>query len=110
MAPNTARALPEAARPAFQAPSCLASPRTPDEARKMVDDLKSQEVDGIKTILESGTPAHPFPRFDHTLLRAVAEQSQADGFPIVCHIGDLRDVEDASMPTSTASNIPHASC
>ncbi len=89
-----ARALPEAARPAFQA-QLVRVPKNADEAKKMVDDLKAQGVDGIKTILESGTPAHAIPRFDITLLRAVADQSRADGLPIVCHIGDLRDVEDA---------------
>jgi imidazolonepropionase-like amidohydrolase/ABC-type multidrug transport system permease subunit len=89
-----ARFLPEALRPAFQA-QVVRLPKNVDEARKMVDDLKALGVDGIKTILEPGGPAHPIPRLDITLLRAVAEQSRADGLPIVCHIGDLRDVEDA---------------
>jgi imidazolonepropionase-like amidohydrolase len=61
----------------------------------MVDDLKALGVDGIKTILEPGPPGHPIPRLDLTLFRAVADQSRADALPIVCHIGDLRDVEDA---------------
>jgi imidazolonepropionase-like amidohydrolase len=89
-----ARFLPESARAAFQA-QVVRLPKNVDQARKMVDDLKAQGVDGIKAILEPGPPAHPIPRFDVTLLRAVAAESQADQLPIVCHIGDLRDVEDA---------------
>ena len=61
----------------------------------MVDDLKAKGVDGIKTILESGPAAHPIPRFDVTLLDAVSSESHKDSLPIVCHIGDLRDVADA---------------
>ena len=89
-----ARFLPEAARPAFQA-QLVRLPKNVDEARKMVDDLKAQSVDGIKVILESGTPRTPIPRFDTTIFRAVADQSRADALPIVTHIGDLQDVEDA---------------
>jgi imidazolonepropionase-like amidohydrolase len=89
-----AKYIPEAARAAFQA-QVVRLPKNVDEARKMVDDLKALGVDGIKVILEPGTPSKPIPRFDTTLLRAVADQAHADGLPIVCHIGDLRDVEDA---------------
>ncbi len=89
-----ARFLPEAARPAFQA-QIVRLPKNADEARKMVDDLKAKGVDGIKTILESGPAAHPIPRFDVTLLDAVSSESHKDSLPIVCHIGDLRDVADA---------------
>jgi imidazolonepropionase-like amidohydrolase/ABC-type multidrug transport system permease subunit len=89
-----AKFLPKASRAAFQA-QIVRLPKNVEEARKQVDDLKALGVDGIKTILESGPPAHTIPRFDATLFRAVADQSHADGLPIVCHIGDLRDVEDA---------------
>src|SRR5580698_8719048 len=56
-----ARFLPESARAAFQA-QVVRLPKNVDEARKMVDDLKAQGVDGIKAILEPGPPAHPIPR------------------------------------------------
>ena len=89
-----ARYVPESMRAQFEA-QIARLPKNSDEARQQVDDLKKLGVDGIKAILESGPPAHPIPRLDATLLRAIAAESRADNLPIVCHVGDLRDVEDA---------------
>jgi imidazolonepropionase-like amidohydrolase/ABC-type multidrug transport system permease subunit len=89
-----ARFLPESMRAQFEAQT-VRLPKTIEEARKQVDELKRLGVDGIKTILEPGPASKPIPRFDITLLRAVSDQAHADGLPIVCHVGDLRDVEDA---------------
>jgi len=89
-----AQYLPESARASFQA-QIVRLPKTADEARKQVDDLKALGVDGIKTILEPGPPGHPIPRLDTTLLRAISEEAHKDSLPIVCHIGDLHDVDDA---------------
>ncbi len=50
--------LPDAARPAFEA-GFLRMPKTPEEAKKMVDELAKRHVDGIKTILEAGAPSPP---------------------------------------------------
>lgn len=86
--------LPESARAAFQA-QLVRLPKTVEEARKQVDELKAQGVDGIKTILEPGPPGHPIPRLDSTLLRAISAEAHADNLPIVCHVGDLHDVDDA---------------
>jgi imidazolonepropionase-like amidohydrolase/ABC-type multidrug transport system permease subunit len=89
-----ARYLPKSMQEQFEAQT-VRLPKTVEEARQMVDDLKKLDVDGIKVILEPGAPGHPIPRFDSTLLRAVSEEAHKDSLPIVCHVGDLRDVEDA---------------
>lgn len=70
-------------------------PATPDEARKQVDDLKKQGVDGIKAILEAGWPGWLFNRMDVSILRAVAEEARAQNLPIVVHTGTAQDVADS---------------
>ncbi|HTS78097.1 MAG TPA: amidohydrolase family protein [Bryobacteraceae bacterium] len=89
-----ARFLPKSMQEQFEAQT-VRLPKTAEEARQMVDDLNKLGVDGIKVILEPGAPGHPIPRFDSTLLRAVSEEAHKDSLPVVCHVGDLRDVEDA---------------
>ncbi len=89
-----AQYVPEAMRAQFQA-QLVRLPKSPEEARKQVDDLKQLGVDGIKAILEGGFPGHPIPRLDPVLLRAIAEQARADNLPIVCHTGNAHDVADA---------------
>ena len=67
-----AKYVPEAMRAAFEQ-QIVRLPKTVEEARQQVDELKKQGVDGIKTILEGGAPSHPIPRLDITLLRAIAD-------------------------------------
>jgi imidazolonepropionase-like amidohydrolase/ABC-type multidrug transport system permease subunit len=86
--------LPETMRAQFAA-QLVRLPKTAEEARKQVDDLKQLGVDGIKAILEGGTPGRPIPRLDLALLRAIAEQARADNLPIVSHTGNAQDVADA---------------
>ena len=86
-----AQALPEQLRDAFQQ-QVVRLPKTPEEARQQVAELKARGVDGIKAILE-GQP--PFVRLDPAILRGVVEGARAAGLPIVCHTGDARDVADA---------------
>lgn len=86
--------LPEVARPAFNA-GFLRLPKTPEEAKKMVNDLAAKHVDGIKVILEAGSPARPYVRMDPALVKAVADAAHAVNLPVVCHTGNARDVEDA---------------
>jgi imidazolonepropionase-like amidohydrolase/ABC-type multidrug transport system permease subunit len=86
--------IPEAARGNFDA-QFLRLPKTPEEAKKMVDDLARRHVDGIKTILEAGSPAYPFVRMDPALVKAIADEAHAMHLPVVCHTGNARDVEDA---------------
>lgn len=86
--------IPEIARGSFDA-QFLRLPKTPEEAKKMVDELAKRHVDGIKTILEAGSPAYPFVRMDPALVKAIAEEAHKLHLPVVCHTGNARDVEDA---------------
>jgi imidazolonepropionase-like amidohydrolase len=73
----------------------LRLPKTAEEAKKMVDELAARHVDGIKAILEAGSPAYPFVRMDPALIKAIADEAHAQHLPVVCHTGNARDVEDA---------------
>ncbi len=86
--------IPEVARGNFDA-QFLRLPKTPEEAKKMVDELAKKHVDGIKTILEAGSPAYPFVRMDPALVKAIANEAHTLHLPVVCHTGNARDVEDA---------------
>jgi imidazolonepropionase-like amidohydrolase/ABC-type multidrug transport system permease subunit len=86
--------LPEVARASFDA-GFVRLPKTPEEAKQMVDELAKKHVDGIKTILEAGSPGYSFVRMDPALVRAIAEEAHALHLPVVCHTGNARDVEDA---------------
>ena len=70
-------------------------PKTPEEARKMVDDLKAVHIDGIKAVLESGVAGANFNRLDTNILNAIATEARAQGLPITVHTGDAQDVFDA---------------
>lgn len=70
-------------------------PKTAEEARRQVDELKRRGVDGIKAILEAGEPGMLFNRMDVSILKAIAGEARADGLPIVCHTGNAQDVADA---------------
>jgi len=82
-------------------------PKSPDEARHMVDALKQDGVDGIKAILETGSAGHLFNRMDTGIFDAVAAEAHADNLPIVVHTGDVRDVTDAV--SAGADGIEHGS-
>jgi imidazolonepropionase-like amidohydrolase/ABC-type multidrug transport system permease subunit len=86
--------MPEMMRAGFIA-EFLRTPKSPDEARKMVGELKKRGVDGIKAVLESGWPGHPMPRLDVSILKAVVEAAHAAKLPVICHTGDSKDVADA---------------
>jgi imidazolonepropionase-like amidohydrolase len=82
-------------------------PKTAEEARRQVDALKKDGVDGIKAILESGMAGMLFNRLDVTLLKAISEEAHAQNLPIVVHTGAVRDVEDAVHVE--ANGIEHGS-
>jgi imidazolonepropionase-like amidohydrolase len=86
--------IPEVARGNFDA-QFLRLPKTAEEARQMVDELAKKHVDGIKTVLEAGSPGYPFVRMDPALIKAIAEEAHKLKLPVVCHTGNARDVEDA---------------
>jgi imidazolonepropionase-like amidohydrolase/ABC-type multidrug transport system permease subunit len=72
------------------------TPKTPEEARKQVRELKAAGVDGIKAILEAGWgDGMLFDRLDLLIVRAVAEEAHAQHLPLATHTGDARDVADA---------------
>jgi imidazolonepropionase-like amidohydrolase/ABC-type multidrug transport system permease subunit len=83
--------LPAQMRAQFEA-NFVRIPKSAEEARKMVMDLKAQGVDGIKAILE-GLP--PFKRMDVGILKAIAAAAHEANLPIVCHTGNAQDVADA---------------
>ncbi len=82
-------------------------PKSPEEARRMVDALKEAGVDGIKAILEAGSAGMLYNRMDTGLFNAVAAEAHADRLPIVVHTGDVRDVADAVA--AGADGIEHGS-
>ena len=72
------------------------TPKTPEEARRQVRELKKAGVDGIKAILEAGWgDGMLFDRLDLLLVRSVAEEARAQNLPLAVHTGDARDVTDA---------------
>jgi imidazolonepropionase-like amidohydrolase/ABC-type multidrug transport system permease subunit len=72
------------------------TPRTPEEARRQVRELKAAGVDGIKAILEAGWgEGMLFDRLDLLLVRSVSEEAHAQRLPLAVHTGDARDVTDA---------------
>ena len=82
-------------------------PKTADEARQQVRDLKSQGVDCIKAILEAGVAGMLFERMDVSLLRAIGAEARAQNLPLVVHTGDSQDIADAVE--AGATGIEHGS-
>jgi imidazolonepropionase-like amidohydrolase/ABC-type multidrug transport system permease subunit len=83
------------------------TPASPEEARRQVDELKQQGVDGIKAVLESGAGGVWFDRLGVPVLRAILEEARADHLPTAVHTGDARDVQDALE--AGADSIEHGS-
>jgi imidazolonepropionase-like amidohydrolase/ABC-type multidrug transport system permease subunit len=84
------------------------TPKTPEEARKQVRELKARGVDGIKAILEAGWgDGMLYDRLDLLLVRAVSEEAHAQHLPLATHTGDARDVADAVEIGS--SSVEHGS-
>jgi imidazolonepropionase-like amidohydrolase/ABC-type multidrug transport system permease subunit len=87
-------AMPAAARDSLRA-QLIRTPKTPDEARKQVRDLKAAGVDSIKAILEAGWgEGMLYDRLDLLVVRSVAEEARAQNLPLSTHTGDARDVTD----------------
>ncbi len=101
-----AKNLPEMARSSFNA-QFLRIPKTPEEARKQVDELAAKGVNAIKGVLEAGVPGHSFNRMNLDLLRAVVEEAHARKLPASIHTGDARDVMDAV--SLGADSVEHGS-
>ncbi|HTS31921.1 MAG TPA: amidohydrolase family protein [Bryobacteraceae bacterium] len=87
--------VPEAARESMRA-QMIRTPKTPEEARRQVRELKAAGVDSIKAILEAGWgEGMLYDRLDLLLVRSVAEEARAQNLPLATHTGDARDVTDA---------------
>jgi imidazolonepropionase-like amidohydrolase/ABC-type multidrug transport system permease subunit len=72
------------------------TPKTPQEARRQVRDLKVAGVDCVKAILEAGWGEEMlYDRLDLLLVRTVSEEAHLEGLPLAVHTGDARDVTDA---------------
>ena len=82
-------------------------PKTPEEARKQVDELAAQKVDAIKGILEAGVPGYTFNRMDVNILRAVVDEAHAQKLPVAIHTGNSTDVADAV--SLGADSVEHGS-
>jgi len=83
------------------------TPKTADEARQQVRDLKQAGVDGVKAVLESGRTGMLFERMDSSIFRAVIEEAIRQRLPTVVHTGGSRDVTDAV--DAGAAGIEHGS-
>jgi imidazolonepropionase-like amidohydrolase len=82
-------------------------PKTADEARAQVADLKAKGVDGIKAILDAGAGTTKWNRLDPSLLKAIADAAHAAKLPLVVHTGSAQDVSDAV--DAGANGIEHGS-
>jgi imidazolonepropionase-like amidohydrolase/ABC-type multidrug transport system permease subunit len=101
------QSLPPAIREGVQA-QLVRTPKTPEDARKQVRELKSHGIDCIKTILEAGWgEGMLYDRMDLLIGRAVADEARAQHLPVATHTGDARDVADAIE--IGASSIEHGS-
>ena len=83
------------------------TPKSSDEAREQVRQLKIAGVDAIKAVLETGHTGMLFARMDLAMFRAVVEESAQQRLPASVHTGNARDVEDAV--DAGASSIEHGS-
>ncbi len=87
--------LPETMRANVKA-QLARTPKTPEEARRQVRELKAQGIDCIKAILEAGWgDGMLYDRLDLLIVRSVGEEAKAQNLPLATHTGDARDVTDA---------------
>ncbi len=89
------KAFPEAIR-AQAEQQFLRQPKTEEEARAQVDELKKAGVDSIKAVLESGNEVWgTFNRLDGGIYKAIVDEAHKDGLPMVTHTGSVKDVNAA---------------
>ena len=82
-------------------------PKSGDEARQMVRDLKKKGVDGIKAVLESGTANTPMVRLDVGILKAICVEAKLQNLSVVVHTSKAQDVRDAFE--AGATGVEHGS-
>src|SRR6185437_6029716 len=87
----------------------LRLPKSQDEARKMVDDLKNAGVDCIKGVLEAGNGYWGrFNLLDTNIYDGVISEAAHDGLPSATHTGSAADEKD-SVEAGTNSVEPASS-
>ena len=86
--------MPESMRASFDE-QFVRLPKSAEEARAQVNDLKQRGVNGIKAVLEAGGGGAVFNRLDLGILRAISDAAHAANLPIVSHTGNAQDVADA---------------
>ena len=101
-----AKFMPEPMRPQFNE-QFVRTPKSPEEARRQVDELATKGVDAIKGVLEAGSAGMPFSRMETTILRGVADEARAKKLPIAIHTGSGQDVTDAIV--LGADSVEHGS-
>ncbi len=87
-----AQNIPEPYRASFEE-QFVRLPKSAEEARAQVAELKRRGVDGIKIVLEGGGGV--FNRLDPALVRAIADAAHTANLPVVSHTGTAQDVADA---------------
>jgi len=85
----------------------LRLPKSPEEARRMVRELKQAGVDCVKGVFEAGQPGYSFNRAAPELLTAMASEARQQGLPVAIHTGSAQDVADAIA--AGAKSIEHGS-
>ena len=86
--------MPESMRASFDE-QFVRLPKSAEEARTQVNDLKQRGVDGIKAVLEGGGGSAVFNRMDLSILHGISDAAHAAKLPIVTHTGNAKDVADA---------------
>ena len=82
-------------------------PKSGEEGRAMVRDLKQRGVDAIKIVFDEGSPGMAMKRFEVAIAKAVAEEARAQKLPVAVHTHSVRDIEDAIAIGATS--IEHGS-
>ncbi|WP_031495127.1 amidohydrolase family protein [Bryobacter aggregatus] len=100
------QSMPESAR-AYGQSQFVRLPKTPDEARAMLRELKAKNVDAIKAVLESGSANNPMPRLDLNVLKAICTEAKLLGLPVTVHTSKAIDVRDAFE--AGANGVEHGS-
>lgn len=78
------------------------TPKTPEEARQQVADLKQRGVHLVKAVLESGKAPRTFNRMDPEVYKAVAAAARDAKLPLATHTSNVADIVEA-MEAGTTS-------
>lgn len=77
-----------------------------DTARARIQALAERGVDGIKVIYEAGSPEHPLPRLDRTVVEAVVDEAQNHNLWVAAHTSSAEEVRHV-LATGGVRTIEH---